>query len=71
MPELLCKILGHTWHYKDYTNAMQPDGTPYTYTESKRCFRCNLKLVQLYDGEWEQPPLEKKSKKIPEENSFR
>ncbi|HKR03634.1 MAG TPA: hypothetical protein VJY62_03285 [Bacteroidia bacterium] len=71
MSEILCKILGHNWHYKDYTHAMQPDGTPFPYTESRRCFRCNVKFVRIEQGEWMEPPPPASSKRISVENALK
>lgn len=71
MSEILCKILGHNWHYKDYNHAMQPDGTPYPYTESRRCFRCNIRSVRINEGEWMNPPVLSYSKRVPAENAMK
>ena len=37
----LCKLLGHNWTYKDYTNWMKENGDDYDFKASRNCSRCN------------------------------
>jgi hypothetical protein len=52
----ICKIFGHDWAYKDYVNRMQPDGSAYAYSQSRRCGRCNKKEITSNNDEptWEE-----------------
>ena len=47
----LCKITGHRWRYKDYTNWMNENGDSYDFKASRNCTRCN-QHEYLYK-EWE------------------
>ena len=37
----LCKLLGHNWRYKDYSNWMIANGEEYHFKASRNCLRCN------------------------------
>ncbi|MFI5219141.1 MAG: hypothetical protein ACHQNT_06595 [Bacteroidia bacterium] len=53
----LCRLLGHTWLYKDYSNCMKANGDKYDFTASRVCTLCR-KHGYFYD-EWQS---EKKTK---------
>lgn len=40
--EKMCKLFGHRWLYKDYSNYIQADGSKYAFKASRTCTRCNL-----------------------------
>lgn len=64
--ETVCKITGHRWRYKDYSNWMNENGGSYDFKASRNCTVCN-QHEYLYK-KWEI-----KSKKSPydlERNSF-
>lgn len=48
---IICRLLGHNWGYKDYGNRMQPDGTRYIYQKSRRCSRCDAKEISMSRAE--------------------
>ncbi|MEP7169963.1 MAG: hypothetical protein ABI855_11385 [Bacteroidota bacterium] len=50
---ILCKLIGHNWTYKDYTEWMKPDGSRYSYKRSRRCSRCHKKEITFSDKEIE------------------
>ncbi|MFI5219709.1 MAG: hypothetical protein ACHQNT_09490 [Bacteroidia bacterium] len=52
---LLCRVFGHFWKYKDYTNWITPKGDPYRYKRSRKCKRCDHKQVScsLTENVWE------------------
>jgi hypothetical protein len=37
---LFCKIFGHKWLYRDFTNAVKANGESYQYTKMRKCVRC-------------------------------
>ncbi len=39
--QLLCKLAGHHWHYKDYFNWKKENGDNYDFKASRNCSRCN------------------------------
>jgi hypothetical protein len=36
-----CKLLGHRWTYKDYSNWIKENGEDYDFKASRNCSRCN------------------------------
>ena len=46
----LCKLFGHRWLYKDYSNYIQADGNKYAFKASRSCMRC--KQHAYYYSEW-------------------
>lgn len=48
---LLCKLTGHKWMYKDYTNWMKENGDSYDFKASRNCTRCNQ--YEYLFKEWE------------------
>jgi hypothetical protein len=47
----LCKLIGHSWRYKDYSYWMSESGDEYPFKASRNCSRCN-QHEYLY-REWE------------------
>ncbi|HKR03111.1 MAG TPA: DUF1660 family phage protein [Bacteroidia bacterium] len=47
---LLCKIFGHKWRYKDYTQAQNRYGKKYNFTATRICIRCDKKDYKF--AEW-------------------
>lgn len=39
----LCKLVGHNWRYKDYSNWMKENGDSYDFKASRNCIRCSQK----------------------------
>ena len=39
--DFFCKLLGHRWRYKNYTNAIKMDGKKFLFTSARRCKRCD------------------------------
>ena len=37
----LCKLLGHQWSYKDYSNYVKLNGEKYEFRASRNCKRCS------------------------------
>ena len=35
-----CKLLGHKWVYKDFSNAVNEKGSKIGYTKVRKCLRC-------------------------------
>lgn len=52
---LVCKLIGHSWLFKDCTEWMQPDGNAFPYKRSRRCTRCSIKEISFHStlNEWE------------------
>jgi hypothetical protein len=46
---LLCKIFGHRWIHKDYSNHIKSDGSCYEFTVLRKCIRCDAHAY-LYDS---------------------
>ena len=46
----VCKLIGHNWRFKDYSNWMKENGDNYDFKASKSCSRCNQREY-LYN-EW-------------------
>ena len=46
-----CKLIGHNWRYKDYSNWMKDNGDKYEFKASRNCFLCN-QTEYLYN-EWQ------------------
>ena len=44
----VCKLFGHTWLYKDYTNWIKENGDHYDFKAARRCTRCKQNEY-LYD----------------------
>jgi len=44
---IICKLTGHDWRYKDYTNWMKENGDNYDFKASRFCSRCN-QIEYLY-----------------------
>jgi len=38
---IFCRLLGHHWRYKDYTNWINEKGDTYDFKASRKCTRCN------------------------------
>ena len=38
---ILCKIVGHTWNYKDYSNWIKENGDNYDFKASRNCIICD------------------------------
>lgn len=57
----LCKLIGHSWRYKDYSNWMKENGDSYDFKASRNCARCNQHEYLYKD--WEI-----KSKKSPHDS---
>lgn len=36
----LCRIVGHTWRYKEYTHWIKETGEKYEFKASRYCLRC-------------------------------
>lgn len=36
----ICKIVGHSWKYKDYTNWIKENGDCYDFKASRKCTLC-------------------------------
>jgi hypothetical protein len=47
----LCRLIGHSWRYKDYTNWMQVNGDDYPFKASRNCSRC--KQNEYYYSDWQ------------------
>ena len=47
----VCRVLGHNWRYKDYSNWMKENGERYDFKATRKCNRC-LQHEYLYD-QWE------------------
>ena len=47
----LCKLVGHTWRYKDYSNWMKENGDCYDFTAVRKCSLCDQKEY-LSDTKW-------------------
>lgn len=47
---LICKLIGHAWHYQDYYNHINSSGNPYEFSQSRKCSRC--KKTQYLYAEW-------------------
>ncbi len=47
----LCKMMGHNWRYKDYSNWIKENGDKYDFKASRNCIRCNQNEY-LY-SEWQ------------------
>ena len=37
----LCKLIGHNWRYKDYSNWMKENGDKYEFSASRNCIICH------------------------------
>ena len=48
---ILCRIVGHSWRYKDYSNWMSKNGGRYNFKASRNCTRCNQ--YEYLDENWE------------------
>ena len=46
----LCKLFGHTWLYRDYSNWIKENGEQYDFNASRKCARC--KQYEYLDGTW-------------------
>lgn len=46
---LFCRMFGHRWRYKDYSNYMKTDGEMYDFRASKSCKRCS-RQAYFYDN---------------------
>ena len=44
----ICKVLGHSWTYKDYTNWIKENGDNYDFTAARKCMICK-QHEYLYD----------------------
>jgi hypothetical protein len=47
----LCRLIGHSWRYKDYSNWMKENGEKYDFKATRKCSRCHLHEY-LYE-EWQ------------------
>jgi len=45
---LVCRLLGHNWRYKDTTKWIKLNGEKYSHTKTRRCIRCDQRDY-LYD----------------------
>lgn len=46
----ICKIVGHKWRYKNYSNWIKENGDNYDFTASRNCARCDQN--QYLNSEW-------------------
>ena len=46
----ICKLIGHNWRYKEYSNWMIDKGDKYEFTVSRNCFLCNQ--IEYFSNEW-------------------
>ena len=52
---ITCRILGHSWVYKNYGLTWKEVGRLYEYKYSRRCQRCNLRHILKRDETgWEE-----------------
>jgi hypothetical protein len=56
---LYCKLFGHDWRFKNYSNSFNYKLKPYDYLKSKRCKRCGHREVLTFSGEWKIMEAEK------------
>ena len=47
----LCKLIGHSWRYKDYSNWIKDNGDRYDFKASRKCSRCAQKEYLFQDWE--------------------
>lgn len=47
---ILCKIIGHNWRYKDYSNWIKNCGDVYPFKASRNCSRCHQN--QYFYDKW-------------------
>ena len=62
LKNIICRIAGHSWRYKDYSNWMNENGGSYDFKASRNCIRCN-EHGYLYK-EWEIKNVEIKRLKL-------
>lgn len=65
---ILCKLIGHNWSYKDYSNWMKSNGDDYPFKASRYCSRCkqNQYLYKAWQAENQKSPhdLERDSQAV-------
>ncbi|MEO8147458.1 MAG: hypothetical protein ABI723_07465 [Bacteroidia bacterium] len=47
---LICKLVGHWWRYKDYSTWIMDNGDKYPFKAARRCARCNRN--EYFYTEW-------------------
>jgi hypothetical protein len=47
--ERFCRVFGHTWRYKDYTNFIKSNGDKYDFRASRNWLVC-MQHAYFYDG---------------------
>jgi hypothetical protein len=48
---LFCRLLGHHWRYKDYSNWINEKGDSYDFKASRSCTRCSSH--EYFHDKWE------------------
>ena len=48
---MFCKIVGHSWQYKDYSNWMKENGDHYDFKASRKCSTCDQ--YEYLSDKWE------------------
>ena len=46
----LCKLFGHKWRYRDYSNHIKSDGGKYDFLAARSCMRCGQ--FAYYQKSW-------------------
>ena len=46
---IICKVVGHNWYYKDYSNWMKENGDNYDFKAARKCTICG-QHEYLIDG---------------------
>lgn len=60
---ILCKVVGHTWNYKDYSFWMKENGDNYDFKASRNCIICkqNEYLFEDWKSQTEKSPYDVES----------
>lgn len=52
--KFICKIVGHAWRYKDYSDWIMNNGEQYAFKASRKCIRCGQN--EYFNSEWVERP---------------
>ena len=52
--KFICKLVGHNWRYKDYSDWIMNNGEQYAFKAARKCIRCSQN--EYFSSEWIESP---------------